>query len=304
MKTVMISLTDLPTQKSLSGAEVRQLNFIKDSPNLCFRKYYRQGLRSHIFEVLAADAVFKETQGEVIDGVRWFNRAVPKHVLRIMRSRFLTLNHVLDEIKKYGLVLKCLGPDLIAQSNEFIVEYTGAGKSEIVLCGLQEYVEGAILDPWALFGDHPLPTLYRSRFPGEEDEKSWVASAIESISSFARRTRRMIVDEGHIPDLAGNGNLILTKRGEIKLVDINNILRLDQYETNLIDDKGYPACDKSVEVLIILEEKILKNKAVTTDPLFGFFLAADRRDKVKKLEKQFFQNLGTISANQDSAETD
>jgi hypothetical protein len=53
-----------------------------------------------------------------------------------------------------------------------------------------------------------------------------------------------------------------------------------------------------------LEEKILKNKAVTTDPLFDFFLAADRRDKVKKLEKQFFQNLGTIFANQGSAETD
>ncbi len=303
MKTVMSSVGDLLTKKSLSGAEVRQLNFIKDSPNLCFRKYYRQGLRSHIFEVLPADAVLKETEGEVIDDVRWFPRAVPKHVLRIMRTRFRTLKQVLDEIKKYALVLKFLGPDLIATSNEFIVEYTEIGRSEIVLCGLQEYIEGATLDPWALFGQDPLKTLYRSRFPGEDSEKSWMATSVESISSFVRRARRMIVDGGHIPDLAGNGNLILTKAGKIKLVDINNILRLDQHASILIDDKGYPTCDKSVEVLLILEEKILKNKGVYKDPLYSRFLAADRKRKVKKIEEQFFINLGLVSSIQGSHET-
>ena len=219
MKTVMSSVGDLLTKISLSGEEVRQLNFISNSPNLYFRKYYRQGLRSHIFEVLPADAVLKETKGEVIDDVRCFPRAIPKHVLRIMRTRFRTLKDVLGEIKKYALVLKFLGPELTATSNEFIVEYTGTGKSQIVLCGLQEYVEGATLDPWALFGQTPLKTLYRSSFPGEASEKSWMENAIESISSFVRRSRRMIVDEGHIPDLAGNGNLILTKAGSVKLVD-------------------------------------------------------------------------------------
>ena len=112
----------------------------------------------------------------------------------------------------------------------------------------------------------------------------------------------MIVDGGHIPDLAGNGNLILTKAGKIKLVDINNILRLDQYASILIDDKGYPTCDKSVEVLLILEEKILKNKAVYKDPLYSCFLAADRKRKVKKIEEQFFINLGLVSAIQGSHE--
>lgn len=291
MKTVMSNVGDLLTKRFLSGEEVRQLNFIKDSPNLYFRRYYRQGLRSHIFEVLSVDSVLKETEGEVIDGVRWFPRAVPKRVLRIMRTRFRTLEQVLDEIKKYTLVLKFLGPDLIARSNEFIVEYTGSEKSKIVLCGLQEFVEGAILDPWGLFGQDPLKTLYLSRFHGRNSEKSWMENAVESISSFVRRARRMIVDEGHIPDLAGNGNLILTRAGKIKLVDINNILRLDQYASVLIDDKGYPACDKSMEVLVILEEKILKSKTAASDPLYMPFLAPDRRRRVKKLEEQFFMNL-------------
>jgi hypothetical protein len=292
MRVVMHSGLDILAKRLLSGEEVRQLNFISDSSYLCFRRYYRQGLRSHIFEVLSAEAVHKETKGEVINGVRWFPRAVPRHMLRIMRTRFRTLNHVLEEIKKYALVLKCLGPDLIARSNEFIVEYNGTGKREIVLCGLQEYVEGAILDPWALFGQTPLETLYRSRFPNAESEKYWLTNAIASIDSFVTRVRTMIEEDGHIPDLAGNGNLILTKTGKIKLVDINNILRLDRYDEILIDDKGYPACDKSIEVLVIIEEKILKKKAVSKDPLYGFFLEQDRIKKVKKIEKQFFANMG------------
>ena len=303
MKMVMNSVGDLLTKRSLSGEEVRQLNFIKNSPNLCFRKYYRQGLRSHIFEVLPTEAVLKEIKGEVIDDVRWFPRAIPKHVLRIMRTRFKSLKEVLDEIKKYVLVLKFLGPDLIATSNEFIVEYTETGRSEIVLCGLQEYVEGAFLDPWALFGQYPLKTLYRSRFPGEKSEKKWMAKTVESISSFVRRVRRMILDAGHIPDLAGNGNLILTKEGRVKLVDINNIIRFDQHASILIDDKGYPTCDKSVEVLLILEEKILKYNGVYKDPLYSRFLAADRKRKVKKIEEQFFINLGLVSSIQGNHET-
>jgi hypothetical protein len=282
---------DILAKKYLSGDEVQQLNFISDSPNLCFRRYYRQGLRSHIFEVLSAEAVLKETHGEIINGVRWFPRAEPRHMLRIMRTRFSTLNQVLEEINKYALMLKCLGPDLIARSNEFIVEYSGTGKREIVLCGLQEYVEGATLDPWALFGQAPLEILYRSRFSRADRDDNWLANAFASIDKFVWRVRRMIEDEGHIPDIAGNGNLILTKSGKIKLVDINNILRIDRYDTILIDDKGYPACDKSMEVLVILEEKILNNKMVSRDPLYRRFLEQGRRKKVAELEAQFFDDL-------------
>lgn len=231
------------------------------------------------------------------------NMAAPKHVLRILRTRFRTLDHVLDEIKKYALVLHFLGPDLIARSDEFIVAYTGSGESEIVLCGLQEYVEGAILDPWGLLGQDPLNTFYRSRFPDEDLEKGWMSKVLYAIATFVRRTRKMIVDEGHIPDLAGNGNLILTKDGKIKLVDINNILRVNQDESILIDDKGYPACDKSVEVLAILDQQILKNEGVAKDPLYAHFLSADRTKKVKRLENQFFQNPRLVSAVRGSPET-
>jgi hypothetical protein len=292
MRAVMPSGLDILSKRYLSGEEVRRLDFISDSSHLCFRRYYRQGLRSHIFEVLSAEAVLKETNGEVVNGVRWFPRAVPRHMLRIMRTRFRTLNQALVEIKKYALLLKCLGPELIARSNEFIVEYDGTGKREIVLCGLQEYVEGATLDPWALFDQTPLEILYRSRFPGAQGEASWLAKVIASIDRFVSGVRTMINEEGHIPDLAGNGNLILTKTGKVKLVDINNILRLDRFDTILLDDKGYPSCDKSIEVLAIMEEKILKKKAVSRDPLYRCFLGQDRRRAVKKLEEQFFHKMG------------
>jgi len=52
-----------------------------------------------------------------------------------------------------------------------------------------------------------------------------------------------------------------------------------------------------------LEKKILKNKAVYKDSLYGRFLSADRKRKVKKLEEQFFINLGLVSAIQGSHKT-
>lgn len=287
---------DILSKTSLTGEEVKQLNFLYDSSTLHFRKYYRQGLRSHIFEVLAADDIVKETKGEVIDGMRWFPRAVPKYVLRILRTRFKTVDAVFDEIKKYALLLNFLGPDLIATSNEFVVEYTGSGKSEIVLCGLQEFVEGAILDPWSLFGQDPLDTLRQSRFSPQAPDKSWLPVALESIKTFVRHTRKMIADTGYIPDLAGNGNLILTHNGKIKLVDINNILKLKKTDAILLDDKGYPACDKSVEVLFLLEKEIIKSIDLAKDALYGHFLSAERTRRVKQFEAQFVQNLPSISA--------
>ncbi len=277
----------------ITGEEVRALNFINASTSHHFRRHFRQGLRSHIFEVLDAGDVFKETQGEMIDGVRWFPRAVPKKMLRILRTRFSCLDQVLDEIKKYALILKLLGPDLIAVSQEFIVEYTGSGRSEIVLCGLQEYVQGKVFDPWNLHGDIPLKTFYKTHFSGEMSEKSWMARAHEVIDVFVRRTRKMIMENGYIPDLAGNGNLLFTAQGEFKLVDINNIIEARCDGTIALDDKKYPSCDKSVEVLAILEQKILKNKNFPDDDLYGHFLTLERRARVRQIEETFYQNLET-----------
>jgi hypothetical protein len=45
--------------------------------------------------------------------------------------------------------------------------------------------------------------------------------------------------------------------GDVKLADINNIIAIHFDEIIRDDDKNYPACDKSVDVLFILEQEIL-----------------------------------------------
>ena len=290
MKNDTCDIRDIP---SLDGAEVVQLNFIRDSGKYYFRKHNRQGMRSHVLEVLSAQDLLKETSGEIIDGIRLYPRAIPKYMLRILRTRFTTLQEALNEIKTYSLVLKFLGAECVALSNEFIVEYTGTGKSEIVLCGLQEYVRGAIFDPWGLVGQAPLETFYQSRIPGEGPDNKRTAKGFESIATFVKRMRKMITESGYITDLAGNGNLILTSNGDFKLVDINNILQVSKDDTILLDDKGYPSCDKSIEVLWILEDKILKTANLAYDQLYRHFLSVDRSKKVRSLEKEFFEKLSS-----------
>lgn len=282
---------DIRNKASLAGEEVVQLNFIRDSEKYCFRKHNRQGMRSHVLEVLSAQDLHRETSGEVINGMRLYPRAMPRYMLRILRTRFTALQEALDEISAYSLVVEFLGSECVAVSNEFIVEYTGTGNSEIVLCGLQEYVHGAILDPWGLVEEKPLETFYQSRTPGEPPDNELIAKGIESISVFVRRMRKMITESGYITDLAGNGNLILTSAGNIKLVDINNILQVPTDDVILLDDKGYPSCDKSIEVLWILEDKILKNPNLSDDPLFKNFLSPDRAERVRSFEQEFFENL-------------
>ena len=101
----------------------------------------------------------------------------------------------------------------------------------------------------------------------------------------------MISDAGHVPDLAGIGNLLVTPAGRLKLVDINNIVQIKMDDTILIDDKGYPSCDVSIEVLSILDQNISQNPLRLDDPLYRFFLSAERRKKVKHLEREFSMSL-------------
>ncbi len=284
---------DIRDRPSLTGEEVVRLNFINDSGKYHFRKHNRQGMRSHVLEVLTTEDLLKETSGEIIDGIRLYPRAIPKYMLRILRNRFTTLQDTLDEIQRYNLVLKFLGPECIAISSEFIVAYTGTGQSEIVLCGLQEYVDGAILDPWGLVGKAPLETFYKSRFAKENPGDTSTEKGHKSIANFVTRMRKMIAESGFITDLAGNGNLILTAAGDVKLVDINNIIQVSMDDTILLDDKGYPSCDKSIEVLWLLEDKILKRANLSDDPLYKHFLSVGRSKKVRSLEKEFFENLSS-----------
>ncbi|WP_457552735.1 hypothetical protein [Desulfobacula sp.] len=282
---------DIRDQAYVSGDEVKKLNFINASSRYVFRKYYRSGLRSHIFEILAPEDILKETKGEIIDGIRLFPRARPKKIFRILRNRFKCKEAVFNEIRKYHLLLNFLGPDLIAESEEFIVEYTGTGRSKIVLCGLQEYIEGEILDPWRFFGESYLKDLFRSTAKEVSQLNFQVKKAKKNIARFVKGIRQMIVDTGYIPDLAGIGNLILTPCGDLKLVDINNIVKINLNDSIQIDDKGYPSCDVSVEVLSILEKNLLQKEIPMDDPLYRFFLLPERKEKVKVLEKKFYKTL-------------
>ncbi len=288
---IMNEAADIRDRTILSGDEVSNLNFIKGSGSYIFRRYYRSGLRSLIFEVLSSRDVEKETKGEIKGGIKMFPRAKPRKMLRILRSRFKSKDEVLREIKKYTVLLNCLGPDLIAASEEFIVDYSIPGKQEIVLCGLQEYIEGEILDPWRLPDKEPLKDIFTSLPETDMALNPWFRKVQKNIARFVEKTRQMIITQGYIPDLAGIGNLIVTSDGGFKLVDINNILPLKLNDTIHIDDKGYPSCDVSVDVLSILERDVLQTSLPLDDPLYRHFLTPERKKEVKRLEKIFYNRL-------------
>ncbi|NOX35287.1 MAG: hypothetical protein GXP56_16420 [Deltaproteobacteria bacterium] len=287
----MAETNDIRDLAYLSESDIQKLNFVNASGSYFFRKYYRSGLRSHIFEVLAKNDVLKETRGEVIDGVRMFPRARPKKMFRILRKRFENKEKIFHEIERYHILLNFLGKDLIAESEEFIVDYTGTGESQILLCGLQEYIQGEILDPWRFFGDNYLKELFKSGTHRESKLLDLIQKARKNIAKFVKRIRSMIKETGYIPDLAGIGNLVLTPEGGLKLVDINNIVEIKFNDTIFIDDKGYPSCDVSVEVLSMLERNIFQNDLFMDDPLYRLFLSKKRKIKVKALEKEFYKNL-------------
>ncbi|WP_022664119.1 hypothetical protein [Desulfospira joergensenii] len=282
-------MEDIRDQAHLSADAVKGLNFIKNSGFFEFRKYYRSGLRSHIFEVVLTEDVKRETRGEIRDGARMFPKARPQKMFRIFRSRFESKDDIFREIRKYKLLLNFLGKEFIARSEEFIVDYRGTGVSRIVLCGLQEYVEGQILDPWRLSGKTPLEDLYRD---GEKNRPGDPAKrARKHVAEFTGRVRQLIRHTGYIPDLAGIGNLILTPMGRLKLVDINNIVEIRFDPVIRLDDRGYPSCDSSVEALFLLESRLLGREIQSRDPLFRHFLTPERQKKVRLLEREFYKAL-------------
>ncbi len=282
---------DIRDKAFLTGQEVRQLNFIRSSEKIAFRKHYRAGLRSHIIEVIRKEDIEKETQGVMVDGILRFPRAKPFIMLRILRNRFDSPDQVFLEIEKYITILKFLGAESIARSHEFIVDYRFQGKNHMILCGLQEYVEGEILDPWNLSGIETLKDLFLC-MPGQgNDCLDLVHRAQKEIEQFILRTRAMINASGFIPDLAGVGNLMLTPDGRIKLVDINNIVKISFDDTIFIDDKGYPSLDKSIEVLWLLEKAFLSTSFPPEDSLYDFFLSERRLKQVREFEKIFYDRL-------------
>jgi hypothetical protein len=288
---------DIRDKPSIRHDDVIGLNFIRANSPYFFRRHFRQGLRSHIMEILKQADVDIENRGTVVEGVRWFPRARPTHMLRIFRTRLECLESALAEIKRVKKAETYLGSDFIAPSSEFLADYHGPGGPSIMLCGFQAYVEGEILDPWGLLGgDCLLVSLYENLHKTHErsnsQRKQWIKDAQQKARVLVRKVKQMIVEAKHIPDLAGAGNLVVTKTGEIRLVDINNISPAI-FDTEIrLDDKGYPVCDKSVEALSLIETKVLGRAIDDSEGIYRFFLDPDRKRRVEIKEELFHRNMG------------
>ena len=293
-------LPDVRDKPRLYHSDILRLNFVRSPGRFIFRRYYRAGLRSHILAVLRPEDVKKEEKGIKRDGLRWYPKARPLKMLRVFRTRFASLDDAMQELKRVKVVEKYLAPGYMARSNEFLVDYRTNGEYETLLCGLQEYVEGEILDPWGPLDRNSLCALY-CRMTDREKQQSvlkedaieeWAERVHESVRSALTQIRKMIHETCLIPDLAGVGNLLLTPAGGIKLVDINNISRVSCETGIFCDDKGYPVCDKSVEALSLMERKLLGLSLDKTDPLLGAFFDSARMKEVQAIEKIFHQSGG------------
>jgi len=287
---------DIRDRAYLNHQDVLNLEFIRDPGVFFFRKHYRTGLRSHIMEVLDPAEVEKETKGLEVDGMMLYPRAEPLKMLRIFRTRFKTLKDAEEELRRVRIVQTYLSPDHVARSQEFLVDYGEQGKQQMLLCGLQEYVKGEVLEPWSHLDKAYLASLARDMETEAGEDRivtnnRWIQVVQEKTENFVTKLKQMVVEASHVPDLAGVGNLILTPTGEIKLVDINNISNVSLDATIPLDDRGYPVCDKSIRVISLLEEKLLGRSVGKDDPIYETFLRPERTKKVKALEEEFHLSM-------------
>jgi len=290
---------DIRNRPFIDHTDVVALNFIRSTPPYHFRRHYRQGLRSHIMEILNLSDVAMERTGIVVDGVRRFPKAAPCRMFRIFRTRLKSLPEALAETARVKLVERYLAPDFMARSTECIVDYKGPGGRALVLCGFQEYIPGEVLDPWTILDAASLlPSLYqsiaRSAEPLPLSQGRWIESVRQRASGFVGRIKRMIIEAGHIPDLAGAGNLIVNAGGEMRLVDINNISPVVFDASVRLDEKGYPVGDKSIEALSLIEEKIVNRPIDLDEPVYRHFLDPQRQKKVGAEALRFQEMVGTL----------
>jgi hypothetical protein len=290
---------DIRDKPFIGHDEIMNLNFVNHRAPYLFRKHFRQGLRSHIMEILDPKDVQAEQKGVVNNGLRWFPRARPRRMFRIFRSRLQTLDKALGEIARVKIVERYLAPDCMATSVECIVAYAGPAGPDLILCGFQEYVPGVVLDPWSILDSAGLIASLYDQTESSDDapilpKNRWIDVVREKGMQFVARIKQMVFEDGHIPDLAGAGNLIVTPTGEVRLVDINNISPIAFDESIFLDEKGYPVCDKSVEALSLMQEKVARRPVDRQDKLFRHFLDPLRWKDVKAIEEKFWKNRSGI----------
>lgn len=293
-------LYDIRDKSYIDHDDAIGLNFIKPSLPYVFRRHFRQGLRSHVLEVLKPSDLMLEKTGISVDGIRWFPKAKPYKIFRIFRARLKTLDNALKEIKRVKIVEKFLFPDYLARSNELIVDYMSPAGPDLMLCGLQEYVEGEIIDPWSILDQHLfVPFMHdylceNGVIPAATKD-IWVRETREKGALFVEKVKQMIAETCHVPDLAGVGNMIMVRSGAIKLVDINNICEVSSDSRIQLDDRGYPVCDKSIEALSMLELKVAGRTIDPNEPIYKLFLDPQRRKEVKRREDLFFERIKSSS---------
>ena len=285
-------IKDIRDKSYITHEDVLALNFIRKPSAYVFRKYHKQGLRSHIMEVLDPVDVLKQNNGEIIDEIRIYPWAEPLKMLRIFRTKFFSTKEVFEEIIKLKIVEKYLPQDSYAKSDEFIVDYIWNKNRDFILCGLQEYVEGEVLNPWDPISRHQLAGLF-TPMEGREcngfqmTSEQLIHKFNKKVEHFIARVKKMILKANYVPDFAGVENLLITPTGNIKLVDINNISKVFLGPKISLDDKGYPVCDKSIEAISMLEKKLLGKPVDKTERLYKIFLDPQRMKDVSALEEKF-----------------
>ena len=287
---------DIRSRKHIGHQDISALNFIRKQNQYVFRKYYKQGLRSHIMEVLHASDIVKQNKGDTIDGIRHYPIAKPFKILRIFRTKFSSLSEIMQEIGKYKIVEKYLPVDCYAKSYEFVAEYIIEGQHDYILCGLQDYVAGKVFNPWDLDRKNHLTNLIKNiqsqgYNPLQMTEGHLVRQVQKQVDKFIKSVKKMIAEADYVPDLAGIGNFILTYDGKIKLVDINNISKVSYKSEISLDDKGYPVIDKSIEALSIIEQKLLNRTIDKNEKIYRTFLDDQRMQAVKELDAEFHHSL-------------
>jgi len=272
---------DIRTKPTLSHNDIVNLNFIRQPCSYCFRIHYREGLRSRLLQVLKAEDVLLETQGVLQEGIRLFPVAQPVAMLRIFKKQFKIWTEVQKEIENYKLVQRHVFAHHYAASSEFIVDYMQGGNNQIMLCGFQEYVPGEAVDPW-----HE-NTRLKIETDMDNSPTGTLDLALSNLASFIGCIKDMALQTQTIPDLAGVGNLILTPKAEIKLVDINNISGFSHETTIPLDDKNYPVSDKSMQALYNLDTQVLGNDQAENEELYRFFMDPQRIRAVREIEIAF-----------------
>lgn len=273
-------------EKAVIGHEdVVGLNFIRSSGRYTFRRHYKNGLRSHVMEVLSREAVSREAKGVLVDGVLRFPRAVPIKMLRIFRRKFRHIDEAFQETRRLRKVERYLSLRHLARSDEFLTDYRSPSGRDLLLCGLQEFVDGRELNPW-MPPDREI--LFRD---AREDADRFFLHFQCRLADFVERVKRMAREVALLPDLAGQGNLLVTPDGEVKLVDINNICRIRTGDDIPLDDKSYPVCDKSIEALALLEGMATGRDPDRSEPPYRRFLTPERMDRVRDLDRTFHRTL-------------